>query len=155
MRKEKKNPIQDIFDDDLCSEIEEWLRIGDVIILGIDMNEDVRTGKLARRLKELDLKELILTTRPFASPPANFHRNTSRTPIDGIFGSETVEVFRAGYMPFDSKPPAAPSDGHRFLWAEVCNQSILGKNIPRSTKAIQSKGLKANDPRCKKVTTEK
>ena len=86
-----------------------------MIILEIDMNEDVRTGKLARRLKELGLKKLILTTHPFASSPATFHCNTSRTPIDGIFGSETVEVFRAGYMPFDSKSPAAPSDGHRFL----------------------------------------
>ena len=40
------NPIDNV-DDDFCSEIEEWVGLDYVIIIGIDMNEDVRTGKLA------------------------------------------------------------------------------------------------------------
>ena len=97
------------------------MKIGDAIIIGIDMNEDVRTIRLARRLKELGLWELTLITHANASPPTTFIRNTNRTPIDGLFGTETVEVFRAGYTPFDSVSPAAPSDGHKLLYAEVCN----------------------------------
>ena len=136
---EVKDP-RDKFDDDLIKEIKQWLELGDNVILGIDMNEDIRTGKLARRLKELGLREIILSTHPDASPPATFSGNNSRTPIDGFFGSEGVEVLRAGYTPFDQVIPAAPSDGHRLIWLETCNFSILGKEIPHSTKPCPSKG---------------
>ena len=119
--------------------------------LGIDMNEDIRTGKLARRLKELGLRELILSTHPDASPPATFSGNNSRTPIDSFFGSEGVEVLRAGYTPFDQVIPAAPSDGHRLIWLETCNFSILGKEIPHSTKPCPTKGPNSKDPRCRKA----
>ena len=107
------------FDDDLINELKNWMGIGDVIILGIDMNEDVRKGKLAVRLKNLGLKDLILGTHTKLSPPATYHRNKSRIPIDTFFGSSTVEVNRAGYLPFDAESPAALSDGHRLVWIEV------------------------------------
>ena len=122
------------------------MELGDTIIIGIDMNEDVQTGKLAKKLQALGIRELILLTHSAASPSATFIRNTLRTPIEGLWGTETVEVFRARYLPFNSGPPAAPSDGHRLIWAEVCNCSILGKQIPYSTKAIQAKGMKTKDP---------
>ena len=126
------------------------MELGDMIVMGIDMNENVRTGKLVKRLQALGLRELILSTHSAASPPDTFVRNTLQTPIEGIWGTETVEVFRAGYLPFNAGPPAASSDAHRLIWAEVCNRSILWKQIPHSTKAIQAKGLKAKDPRCKR-----
>ena len=87
------DPI-DNFDNDFCAEIEEWIKLGDEIIIGIDMNEDVRTGKLAKRLKALGLRELILSTHSTASLPATFIRNTSRIPIEGMWGTEAIEVFR-------------------------------------------------------------
>ena len=54
------DPIQ-LFDDDLCKEIQEWLDIGDSIVLGIDMNADVQTGKLARQFKNMDLKNAVFS----------------------------------------------------------------------------------------------
>ena len=48
------NP-RDNFDDDLIALLCIILRNRDNTILGIDMNKDVRTGKLAKRLKELGL----------------------------------------------------------------------------------------------------
>ena len=46
------NP-RDIFDNDLIALLRIMLRNGDNVVLGIDMNEGVCTGKLAKRLKEL------------------------------------------------------------------------------------------------------
>ena len=128
---------------------------GDIIILGIDMNEDVRTGKLALRLKELGLKDLILGTHPNSSLPATFHWNNTRTPIDTFYGTSTVEVFRAGYLLFDAESPAALSDGHCLGWIELYNRSILSKEIPHSSSLIKSSEILAKDPRCRKSYIKK
>ena len=73
------------------------LRNGDNVILGVDMNEDVQTGKLAKRLKEFGLIEFILSIHPSQSPPATFNRNNSRTPVDAIWGNSSLEIISAGY----------------------------------------------------------
>ena len=57
------NP-RDIFDDDLISLLQLMLQNEDNVIVGIDMNEDLQNGNLAKRLKELRLKDLMLSTHP-------------------------------------------------------------------------------------------
>ena len=74
---------------------------------GIDMNEDVQNGKLAKRLKELRLKDLIISNYPSASPSATFNRNNSQTPVDSIWGNSSLEVISAGCGPFDGDYPSA------------------------------------------------
>ena len=49
-------------------------------------------------------------------------------------------------MPFESPLPAAPSDGHRMLWAVLNNDGILGKDIPHSLKAFEGTKLNSNHP---------
>ena len=56
------------------------------------MNEDARHGALAKQLKTLNMRDLILTTHATASPPATHDRNQSRIPIDAIWGTSGVEV---------------------------------------------------------------
>ena len=154
--KGEKNPNPlDHFDNDLIEEITKWMDTGDIIIMGIDINEDVRNGKLSVRLKNLGLKNLILGNHPNSSPPATFHQNNTRTPIDTFYGSSTVEVSKAGYLPFDAESPASLSDGHHLGWIEVCNRSILGKEIPHSSSSIKSSGLQSKDPRCRKIYNRK
>ena len=82
------------------------------------MNEDARYGTLAKQLKDLHMRDLVLTTHATASPPATHDRNQSRIPIDAIWGTSGVEVERAGYCPFNQEAPSAASD-HRMLWVEV------------------------------------
>lgn len=118
------------------------MRLSNAITIGIDMNEDVRTGKLAQRLKAVRLKELILSTRSEASPSATFVRNNLRIPIDRLFRRKTVEVFQAGFLPFEAGPSAASSDGHRLIWAEVCNHSIYGKKYLIAQKQFKRKVYK-------------
>ena len=103
--------------------------MGDNVILGIDMNDDVRTSPLSYSLRQSGMKEAILSFHSSHSPPATQHRNNSRVPIDAIWISEGVQINRAGYAPFADDGPSAPSD-HRMLWIEVENISIFGKDLP-------------------------
>ena len=59
---------RDLFDVNLIALLQIILANGDNVVLGIDMNEDVRTGKLAKQLKKLGLIDLILSTHPLESP---------------------------------------------------------------------------------------
>ena len=143
------NP-RNIFDDDLQSELAAWITAGDNIVLGIDMNDDTRTSALSLALQGLGLKDAILSTHHHASPPATFNQNTNRIPIDSIWTSSSLDIIQAGYQPFDAESPSAKSDGHRMLWIEVDNTSMLGKHIPHSTQPIKTGNLDAKDPRKRK-----
>ena len=43
--------------------------MGDNIILGIDMNDNVQSSVLSFKLKNLELKDTVLSLHPFVSPP--------------------------------------------------------------------------------------
>ena len=45
------NP-RELFNGNILNAIDSWMELGDILVLGIDMNEDVCTGQLAYRLKE-------------------------------------------------------------------------------------------------------
>lgn len=139
------------FDDNLCKEIEKWMNIGDNIVLGIDTNKDVRTSELARKLKQMGLRDGVFSTHSSESPLATFNRNENRTPIDAIFVSAAVEISRAGYAPFDSASPAAPSDRHRMMWIEIDCYSIIGKDVLSSTHALKFNSINYLDPRERKA----
>ena len=74
------------------------------------MNEDVRSDNVAKRLKELGMEDLILSTHPSSSPPATFNRINSQSPVDVTSGKSSIEVISAGYGPFDGGYPSALSN---------------------------------------------
>jgi hypothetical protein len=80
------------FDIDLTAEIQKWKEKGDNIIIGIDMNEDVRDCNLSKAFQENELRNAILTSHPSESPPATFNRNRSRTPIDAIWVTPNLDI---------------------------------------------------------------
>lgn len=127
--------------------------MGDVIIIGIDMDKDAYNRKLSRSLRALGMKPLIKSTHPNKSPPATLDGNNTRTTIEEIWGTDTISVTRAGFMPFDNGSPSAPSDGHRMLWIEVNDNSILGKEIPHSSKSFDITKFSSMDPRCQSLYT--
>ena len=120
------------------------LALGDSVILGIDHNEDVRSGILAANLRELGLTDAILDMHSSLSPPATFARNISRTPIDSIWVSANVMTLRSGYCPFDGT--MGMKSDHGLLWIEVCNSSILGKRLP-ATVSVPASRVCSDDPR--------
>lgn len=114
--------------------------------MGIDMNEDIRYGSLAKRLKDLNLKDAILSLHSRTNAPATYNRNKTRTPIDALWVSSNLVVERAGYMPIDLSSPAAPSDGHRMLWAKIDNYRLFGKDIPHSILPFKGTRLNSSHP---------
>ena len=111
----------------------------------------MRSGKLAKQLKELGLIDLIVSTHLSESPPATFNSNNTQTPVDAIWGNSSLEVISAGYRPFDDGYPSAWSDGHRLLWIMVSHQSLLGKHLPVTNPTIRAERLKPEDPRSRKI----
>jgi hypothetical protein len=139
---ERVNP-QTRFLQDLCHAITLWQDGGDHIILGMDANEDVREGTVTEALAELGLAEATATAHTPSSPPATCKANLTRTPIDGIWISPSVQVTRCGYLGYDEGPP---SDNHRVVWIDIDNESILGHRPPQLAPKL-SKRLRTKDPR--------
>ena len=112
---------------DLYEELSAWIDAGDQIILGIDANEDIRTGRTQEFFRALGMKEVILARHAEMSPPATYNRNNSREPIlDGIFVTPGLKAVAAGYEAFGE---GCPSD-HRALWADFTYEDAFGHSPP-------------------------
>ena len=149
------NPVA-LFDRDLLDEMKRWLEMGDSIVLGIDVNGDVRPSFDDRRSVEfvsalvtMGLRDAVLSLHPSLPPPATQNRNQNRVPIDAIWVSRNVVVNRAGFSPFGGDL-ACVSD-HRMLWVELDNSSILGKFLPCPRKQILASKVKSDDPRSRRL----
>jgi hypothetical protein len=84
--------------EDLCMESADWIEEGDQLIIGIDANEDVRTGATAEFFKALGMRKAILAKHNQVSPPATHNRNNQRQPIDGLFVTPGLKAVAAGNL---------------------------------------------------------
>ena len=138
-----------MFDLDLQGQLQEWLEEGDQIILGVDLNEDVRTGPTAKMLRELGLTDVLIQMHRPDVPPETNYRNNNGVPIDAIFTTPGIEPSAGGYMPYKE---LMDSD-HRALWIDVPFTSILGHNFPHKSKRDPS-AVNPRDPESVKQYTE-
>jgi hypothetical protein len=120
------NP-SDKFFHDLKELINLWKNTGHHIILGIDANEDVRSGSTKNFFRSLGMREIILHTHKNSSPPATCDKNDNRQPIDGIFTTLEIDITAGGYLPFNN---GCPSD-HRVLWIDVPYKNVFGYSTPQ------------------------
>jgi hypothetical protein len=112
--------------EDLTSAIEEWKLEGDHIILGMDANEDVRTGEVDSYLTKVRIREVILELHCKVSPPATYNRNNKRQPIDGLWATPGITISCGGYLVVGK---GCPSD-HRGLWFDVEYSIAFGHRTP-------------------------
>jgi hypothetical protein len=133
----------DLFDQQLGLFIEQCLETGEQVILGIDVNEDIRFGKFSAKMKTLGLTE-ICTHKHGTNTPSTYARGSQ--PIDAIYVSATILDSACGYLPVTCD--------HRVLWIDVPVQTILGRGLPK-TPIWQPQRLTLQDPRVvqKYVTT--
>ena len=135
--------IHDLFLQDLCTTLANFRDSGDHVVLGMDVNDDVRVGKVSASLTEIGIEEAVIKNHRGESVPATCARNTQRKPIDSIWTSPGLDVLRCGFLPFHSVY-GLPSD-HRMIWVEICNQSMFGHRPQHISRAPVSK-VKSNDP---------
>jgi hypothetical protein len=74
---------------DLCSSISKLKEAGDHIILMLDGNTDMRISDLQQSLSSCHMREVILQKHG-TNGPSTFRRNTTRTPIDGIWATQGI-----------------------------------------------------------------
>ena len=115
-------------------------------MLGIDCNEDARSGAIAKMLRCLGMKDAILGLHSKSDPPETCNKNHNRRPIDGIFVTSGIKPTAGGYSSYGQM---MDSD-HRTLWIDIPFTSFLGHNPPNRPNR-QPRRLRGKDPR----TTEK
>lgn len=127
---------------DLVSDLTDFIAAGDNIILMLDGNSNMKQSDLTSALKQLDLEEAILE-RHGLNGPATQKRNTTSTPIDGIWKTPGIEIEHGGYFGYDE---VFPNTDHRCLWIDVSFVSAFGHVLPTPRKRTP-KRLHCRDPR--------
>jgi len=133
------NSPKDKFLTDLSRAIQTWQTEGDLVIVGGDMNDDVRSQPIQQKMRLCGLVEG--PTMHHSHPPATHNRGS--LPIDGIFlPNALIDHCESGYLDFGE---AIPSD-HRAIWIDILAQFIC----PEGTEAIErpiARRLHCKDPR--------
>ena len=99
-------------------EAQSWMESGDHIVLGIDCNEDVCSGDIAKQLEQIGLQEAI-TKKHRNNGPRTYDRGSK--PIDGLFVSEALHNNRCGYIHTFSD--------HAVLWIYIPMVTALGHKL--------------------------
>jgi hypothetical protein len=131
-----RNPRQ-AFLDYLSQDIRKWQEEGDQLVIGMDANEDVRSGILHDAMSFMQLREAV-TTRHGNLGPRTFRGGSK--PIDGLFVSLTLLDSRCGYLPF------LPWFDHRCLYINIPASIAFGHALP-PVATQRARQLKCQDPR--------
>jgi hypothetical protein len=132
--KEDRCP-REMFIHDLLSEVATWLETGDQLVVGGDINDDVRSCLCSQRLTDIGLTEILTHTHGLDGPSTY---NRGSTPINGIYVTPTQRGIRCGYDKFVWD--------HRLLWIEIPLTVAFGHNLPPIVRAT-GRRLKCEDPR--------
>jgi len=130
------------FLEDLSEQIKEWINSGDKLILMLDGNSNMKDSDLSHMFQSHHLQEVLLAKYGM-NGPSTFHRNTTRTPIDGIWGSQDLHILSGGYFDYDA---VFPNTEHRCLWFDISFVSAFGHNMPAIVRPPARK-LHTLDPR--------
>ena len=109
-----------------------WIGMGDQIILGGDLNQDITRGEILDLFERLDMTNMIALRHDLDQLPASYVRNESGTTIDGLWATPGIVPHRCGYLEAGDFP-----GDHCALWMDVPMASLLGHNrqTPKSPTA--------------------
>jgi hypothetical protein len=79
--------------EDLCSEIVEWIQQGESLIVLVDLNDNIMSGRTATRLRDIGLVERVTS---FQQKTPTHQRGSST--IDGIFTTNELVPTDGGYV---------------------------------------------------------
>ena len=110
-----------IFKNDLLQQLETWKERGERIILMIDANENLYSGKLQKGLMKLGMRDLV-RERSKTMGPATHFKGTDQ--IDGIFATQDVDCMGACFLPFWTG-----IGDHRPIIVDIPNQVLYGEQL--------------------------
>jgi hypothetical protein len=104
---------------------------GNLIVIGLDANDNVRTGDVNAMLRSLGLKEVHSLKHPHLSAEATCNKNMQDIPVDGIWASPSLECTAGGYYGFGEQ--VIGKTDHRMIWADFSYESAFGFQPPEPT----------------------
>ena len=145
-QKTDREPVEAMIQD-LHQAISSWIAEGEKVVIGMDANQDVRSGDMAIMLRTLGFEEQITSRHGPLEPPPNTHQmNTQGKPIDGIWTNFAHGELRCGYTAFGE---GIDSD-HRSCWIDIPDSIAYGYRPP-DIHRVYPPGLTVADPRVRKL----
>ena len=116
---------RELFRRDLLQHLQSWRDDGEKLVVLMDSNEDMISGKLARafRRPELQLQDVINFRTKLEGPPT-FIRGQRQ--IDGAWATKDVTIAAAGFLPFNFGAGA-----HRGIYVDIPYSSFVGTSLRR------------------------
>jgi hypothetical protein len=115
-----------------------------MIILGLDANDNVRTGDVNAMLRMRGLVDVHAATHPHLATESTCDKNTQEIPVDGIWATPALECISAGYYGFGEL--VMGKTDHRMIWADFTYESALGFEPPKPVYRAPQR-LTLTDPR--------
>ena len=92
------NPaVHTLFIQDLVRFLGDLRDEGNNVVLGMDANDDVRDGELTKALWEIGIFEAVVSNHKEKSVPATCVKITQQKPIDSLWTSPRLTVFRCSF----------------------------------------------------------
>jgi len=86
------------FWEDLRKEAQEWLWEGDQLIIGGDVNNEVRDPAVETFFSDLGTHNLIFEHHSPDGAPTTYFRNTNGQVMDSLWGTANISAVRCGYL---------------------------------------------------------
>jgi len=86
------------FMEDLAAEIQEWIQEGDQVIVGGDLNEEIRGPAIKEFFASLGMHNLIFQNHDETDAPTTFFQNKNGKVLDGIWGTANISAIKCGYL---------------------------------------------------------
>ena len=122
-----RNPRR-AFVKDLQAALKIWSTEGNLLIVGMDANDNVRTGDVNAMLRQSGLVDVHHSKHPYLSTVSTCNKNTQNIPVDGIWASPSLDCVAAGYYGYGELTMGKTD--HRMIWADFSYESVFGFKPP-------------------------
>ena len=141
--KDDRNPRR-AFIQDLAQKLDAWTTAGNLIIIGMDANDNVRNGDVKEMLRSRGIVDVHAAQHPNLPTASTCNKNTRNIPVDGIWASPSLDCLAAGYYGYGEL--VIGKTDHRMIWADFSYESALGFQPPVPS-YVQPQRLTLTDPR--------
>jgi hypothetical protein len=105
------------------------MQAGNLIIIGLDGNNHVRTSDVNAMLHHRGLLEIHGAQHPHLKTEATCNKNTNSIPVNGLWASPSIDILATGYYGFGEL--AIGKTDHPMIWADFSYETALGFQPPQ------------------------
>ena len=109
----------------------------------MDVNEDVRKGKISKALEEIGVSEAILNFHKDRSRSSTCDTNKNCKVIDSIWMSPCIQILCCRFFPFCDL--LGFISDHGLICTNICHQYLYGHRPQKILRALASR-VKSNNP---------